>query len=53
MLDVANRRWSAEVLHKTEIDQRLLPTLYESSQVCGKVSAAGLRQPDCEWARQS
>jgi xylulokinase len=41
MLDVANRRWSAEVLHKTEIDQRLLPTLYESSQVCGKVSAAG------------
>lgn len=41
MLDVANRRWSAEVLHKAEIDQRLLPALYESSQVCGKVSAAG------------
>ena len=41
MLNVANRRWSAEVLHKAEIDQRLLPALYESSQVCGKVSAAG------------
>jgi xylulokinase len=41
LLDVANRRWSAEVLAKTGIDQKLLPALFESPQVCGKVSAAG------------
>jgi xylulokinase len=41
LLDVANRRWSAEVLSKAAIDHRLLPALYESPQVCGKVSAAG------------
>jgi xylulokinase len=41
LLDVANRRWSAEVLSKSGIDVRLLPTLHESPQVCGKVSAAG------------
>ncbi|MGA8150393.1 MAG: xylulokinase [Terriglobales bacterium] len=41
LLDVANRRWSEEVLNKTGIDPRLLPALYESPQVCGSVSAAG------------
>ena len=41
MLDVANRRWSSEVLGKTDIDVRMLPALYESPEVCGKVSAAG------------
>lgn len=41
MLDVANRRWSAEVLSKTGIDPQMLPALYESPQVCGKVSALG------------
>ena len=41
MLDVANRRWSAEVLEKTGIPHKMLPTLFESSQVCGKVSAGG------------
>ena len=41
MLDVANRRWSAEVLSKTGIDQQMLPALYESPQICGKVSALG------------
>ncbi|MGC1452490.1 MAG: xylulokinase [Candidatus Sulfotelmatobacter sp.] len=41
LLDVANRRWSAEVLSKAGIDQQLLPALFESSQVCGKVSASG------------
>src|SRR5262249_3648412 len=41
LLDVANRRWSAEVLTRTEIEKALLPALYESSQVCGRVSAAG------------
>jgi len=41
LLDVANRRWSKEVLAKTEIDEKLLPALFESPEVCGKVSAAG------------
>jgi xylulokinase len=41
LLDVANRRWSAEVLSKTGISEQLLPQLYESPQVCGRVSAAG------------
>jgi len=41
LLDVANRKWSAEVLAKTGIDQKLLPALFESPQVCGNVSAAG------------
>ena len=41
LLDVANRRWSQEVLSQTGIDPRLLPALYESPQVCGSVSAAG------------
>ncbi|MGC1188543.1 MAG: xylulokinase [Candidatus Acidiferrales bacterium] len=41
LLDVANRKWSAEVLSKTGIAQSMLPTLYESPDVCGKISAAG------------
>jgi xylulokinase len=41
MLDVANRRWSKEMLAATGIDEGLLPSLYESPDVCGKVSTAG------------
>lgn len=41
LLDVAHRRWSAEVLSKTDIEQGMLPALYESPHVCGKVSPAG------------
>jgi xylulokinase len=41
LLDVARRSWSAEVLQAAEIDSTLLPALYESTDVCGKVSAAG------------
>jgi xylulokinase len=41
LLDVANRRWSAEILQKTGIDAKLLPALFESPEVCGKVSSAG------------
>ncbi len=43
MLDVANRRWSKEMLSAAEIDERLLPALYESPDVCGKVSEAGAK----------
>jgi xylulokinase len=41
LLDVANRRWSNEVLSKSGVEKSLLPALYESPQVCGNVSAAG------------
>ena len=40
-MDVARRLWSAEVLQAAEIDKSLLPALYESADVCGKVSALG------------
>jgi xylulokinase len=41
MLDVANRKWSSEVLNKTGIDEKLLPALFESPDVCGKLNAEG------------
>jgi xylulokinase len=41
MLDVANRTWSSEVLSKTGIDVRLLPRLYESQEVCGRLTKEG------------
>jgi xylulokinase len=43
MLDVTHRRWSKEILQAAEIDESLLPKLYESPDVCGKVSAAGAK----------
>jgi len=43
MLDVTNRRWSKEILQAAEIDESLLPKLYESPDVCGKVSALGAK----------
>ena len=41
LLDVANRRWSAEMTNATEINPSVLPQLFESCEVCGKVSKAG------------
>ncbi|MGA3103364.1 MAG: xylulokinase [Terriglobales bacterium] len=41
LLDVANRRWSKEMLELTGIDGSLLPTLYESPEICGQISSAG------------
>ncbi len=41
LLDVANRRWSREVLEAAEIDASILPKLYESPDVCGAVCEAG------------
>ena len=41
MLDVARRRWSSEVLQAVEIQESILPTLYESPEVCGKISDEG------------
>jgi len=44
MLDVANRKWAGEVLSKTGIDSQILPKLYESQDVCGRVSEAGAKE---------
>jgi xylulokinase len=41
LLDVAHRRWSKEILGLVEMDESLLPTLYESPEICGQISAAG------------
>ncbi len=41
LLDVAHRRWSRETLQAAEIDERLLPSLHESPDVCGKISSKG------------
>src|SRR5215475_10117215 len=43
MLDVAKRAWSQEVLKAAEIDSALLPRVFESPDVCGKVSAEGAK----------
>jgi len=41
MLDVARRKWSVEVLGAFEIGESLLPALYESPDVCGRISNEG------------
>jgi xylulokinase len=41
LLDVANRRWSREILQAAEVEESMLPTLYESPEVCGQVTPAG------------
>lgn len=43
MLDVARRAWSTEVLSKTCIDAKSLPALFESPQVCGRISDLGAK----------
>jgi len=41
LLDVANRRWSQELLSKLQIDPALLPPCYESPEVSAQVSGIG------------
>ncbi len=41
LLDVANRRWSRELLAKLDIDPSLLPPCYESPEVSAQVSDLG------------
>ena len=38
LLDVARRTWSSAVLSKTNIDDRLLPRLFESQDICASIS---------------
>ena len=44
LLDVTNRRWSKEVAEAAGIDENWLPNLYESPEMCARISetAAGL-----------
>ena len=39
MLDVSHRRWSDEMLEITGIDKSLLPAVFESPEICARVSA--------------
>ncbi len=41
LLDVAHRRWSKEMLAEVQMDESLLPVLYESPKICGRISTAG------------
>ncbi len=41
LLDVAKRRWSKEMLEAVQMDESLLPALYESPEICAQISAAG------------
>lgn len=41
LLDVAHRRWSKEMLNLVQMDESLLPSLYESPEICGRISGAG------------
>jgi xylulokinase len=41
LLDVANRRWSKELLAKLDLDVSLLPPCYESFEVSAKISPIG------------
>lgn len=38
LFDVPNRKWSDEMLSAFEIDEKLLPKVYESIEVTGKIS---------------
>ncbi len=39
MLDVTNRRWSEELLGMVDIDKFLLPAVFESPEICARVTA--------------
>jgi len=41
LLDVAKRKWSSEVLRQVGMSEDILPALFESSDVCGKISQEG------------
>jgi xylulokinase len=41
LLDVARRKWSAEVMSRTGVREDALPSLHESPEICGRVSSTG------------
>jgi xylulokinase len=44
MLDVAGRKWSREILQASDVDEALLPKLFESQEITGTVTADGARE---------
>ena len=44
MLDVSRRQWSQELLEQVGIPERWLPTLFESQEICGRVSMSAARE---------
>ena len=38
LFDVRNRRWSKELLEKLDLSSKILPPVFESTEVCGKVT---------------
>ncbi len=44
LLDVKRRRWCKPLLNKLDIDQELLPPVYESEEVSGKLSPIAAKQ---------
>ena len=38
LLDVVRRRWSNEMIERLKLDKSLLPKLYESADVTGKLT---------------
>ena len=43
LFDVQQRRWSSAMLEHTELNVSLLPAVFESQEVCARVSAEGAR----------
>ncbi len=43
MLDVVNRKWSQPILEISQLDEGLLPKVYESPEITGHTSEAGAR----------
>ncbi|HSE22559.1 MAG TPA: xylulokinase [Pyrinomonadaceae bacterium] len=44
LLDVTNRTWSAEVLAATNLNEAILPQLYESQEITGVLSVEAARE---------
>lgn len=43
MLDVVSRRWSAEMLKASDLPAEILPEVFESPEITGRVTKAGAR----------
>ena len=52
LFDVARRRWSGEMVAAAGLDQSMLPAVFESPEVCARVSPAGAAKPPSRraWA---
>lgn len=44
LFDVQNRKWSNEMLKAFEIDENLLPKVYESTEITGEISESGANE---------